>query len=1086
MTGRIELLGRIAVHGTSTGGGRLPGRRADLVFAYLAAEHRRIVTQDELADALWPDTLPDSWAAALRGVVSEVRRYLEEAGLGQAAVITSRRGYQLQLPSDVIVDLDEVRDDFHGARCLLDAGDGAGAAVHAARAASTARLPFLPNHDGDWVDGIRRELESIHARALEVEARGHRAAGDLVAAAAAAEQLVVAEPFSEAGHQLRIRILAEAGDRAGAIRAYEHCRAVLAEELGVEPSAETEAALQAAKRGEDVRPKAASLDRAPTAASTARRPMAVPSEPQMSLPRSVLVGRAGELRRVRAALDRATAGSGGVVLVSGEPGVGKTRLMEELAHEAARTGAVVAWGRCYPRESAPPFWPWTQALRTIVADAATGTDEEMAGVTQLVPGLKDAATPVGHALADPARARFQLCQDVATFIGRVAASQCIVVILDDLHWADPASLELLGAVVFRLAGSRLLVAGTYLDVEAREGHPLVDALATMARALTAERVRLAGMTEADCAQFIAAFIGVEPPAAFVHAVHARTDGNPFFVTELLRLLEDEGSLARPIPEVALHSPVPVGVRDVITHRFARLSETARHLMTIAAVVGREFDHRVLDLAGGVTDEEALGAVEMALAHGLISESEEAVGRYRFSHALIRETIYAGISGLRRARLHARVAQALEDLPDDGDTNLVADLAHHFAKAAPAGGAEKAFRYAIAAADSAAEQLAYERAEEHLRRGVEMVAALPAMERGPAELRALARLGALLAATRGQASPEVRAVFERASKLCRQGDCGRDAVTALWGYFYSCYVRGELDDARAVARKMLETSDTGSGQEVVMGGHLAMGIASFHGGQLTTARRHLLAAIETADEMADPSLAGVFQVDPSVYARSFFALVLALIGESHQAQQAARDARSRAAQTGQPFTIATAAMFSAWLGFVHGDAPSAGEHATTTVALAETHGFPLLAAAGKAFEGWALVRRGELDAAAARVASGLAAFRSGPGPLRQSLFVAVEAEVVYLTGDPERALTLLDEALAAAEAAEGQHYFEAALHRLRAEILLTRARGRTDEARDSLGRAVAIAREQGADVLVRQAEAQLEALRLGATAGGVVT
>jgi DNA-binding SARP family transcriptional activator len=209
MTGRAELLGRIALHRHGAGeGGSLPGRRAELVFAYLVAEHHRVVTQDELAHALWPDVLPDSWSAGLRGVITEVRRYLEDAGLDPAEVLTTaRRGYRLQLPPGVVVDLDEAREGLARARALLDAGDGVDAAGHAARSASLAGRPFLPNHDGEWVDGIRRELESMHARALEIEARGHRAQGDLAAAATAAERLVRAEPFAEGNHRLRMAIL---------------------------------------------------------------------------------------------------------------------------------------------------------------------------------------------------------------------------------------------------------------------------------------------------------------------------------------------------------------------------------------------------------------------------------------------------------------------------------------------------------------------------------------------------------------------------------------------------------------------------------------------------------------------------------------------------------------------------------------------------------------------------------------------------------------------------------------------------------------------------------------------------------------
>jgi SARP family transcriptional regulator, regulator of embCAB operon len=247
-TARIAVLGRLTIEreGQSPGPRGLPGRRAELVFAYLAAEHRRTVSRDELADALWPELLPDSWAAALRGVVSDVRRFLEEAGLDPAEVLAAGRGgYQLRLPAGVVVDIDEAREAVAAARQELSA-DAAAAAADAGRAAALARLPFLPTHEGDWVDGVRAELESMQVEALELEARAWAEAGDLPAAAAAAERLVKLEPFKEPMHQLRIRMLGEAGDRAGALEAYERCRAVLSSELGVEPSAETEAVFRAA------------------------------------------------------------------------------------------------------------------------------------------------------------------------------------------------------------------------------------------------------------------------------------------------------------------------------------------------------------------------------------------------------------------------------------------------------------------------------------------------------------------------------------------------------------------------------------------------------------------------------------------------------------------------------------------------------------------------------------------------------------------------------------------------------------------------------------------------------------------------
>ena len=244
----IALLGRVGIDQDGRPAGRgLHGRRAELVFAYLAAEHDRAVSRDALADALWPYALPDTWAAALRGVVSEVRRFLEDAGLDPAEVLLSANGgYELRLPQGVGIDLDEARAAFRSARELLAGDAPAAAAAQAERAATLAGRPFLPQHEGEWVDGVRDGLAALHVRALELQARAHALAGDRDGTADAAERLVRADPYSEAAHQLRIRLLGELGDRAGAAAAFEHCRAVLAAELGSRPSAETEAVLREA------------------------------------------------------------------------------------------------------------------------------------------------------------------------------------------------------------------------------------------------------------------------------------------------------------------------------------------------------------------------------------------------------------------------------------------------------------------------------------------------------------------------------------------------------------------------------------------------------------------------------------------------------------------------------------------------------------------------------------------------------------------------------------------------------------------------------------------------------------------------
>ncbi|HTN23448.1 MAG TPA: EAL domain-containing protein [Solirubrobacteraceae bacterium] len=243
----IRVLGRLSIDREGAPGAAVfPGRRSELVFAHLAVEHHRDVSRDELADALWPQELPDAWAAALRSVVSDVRRVIAASGLDAGELLEhTGGGYRLRLPPDGRLDLDEARSALAAARARLR-DEPAAAAASAARAAELARMPFLPRHEGDWVDGVRRELERILVEALELSARAGLSTGDHRAAAAAAARLVEAEPYSEAAHRLRIEVLAAGGDRAGAQRAFEECRDTFREELGVEISDEIREALHRA------------------------------------------------------------------------------------------------------------------------------------------------------------------------------------------------------------------------------------------------------------------------------------------------------------------------------------------------------------------------------------------------------------------------------------------------------------------------------------------------------------------------------------------------------------------------------------------------------------------------------------------------------------------------------------------------------------------------------------------------------------------------------------------------------------------------------------------------------------------------
>ena len=326
----------------------------------------------------------------------------------------------------------------------------------------------------------------------------------------------------------------------------------------------------------------------------------------------------------------AIGGDGGLLLVAGEPGIGKTRLVEELAGLASAQGALVAWGRVDDIDGAPPYWPWIQLLETILADVdrdlvieALGANAGaiaaiLASVARYVP---DAPAP---APLDPAAARFRLHEAVADVLRRIGAHRPLVLLLDDLHWADASSLELTRFFGRRLGGCHVLLAATYRTVDAGGSELFDDVLGSLARHPTLRRVSLEGLSEADVGRLMTQAIGLRPRPAAIAAVHERTEGNPFYAGELVRLLESEGLLRGGAPRSA---GVPVGVRDVLRRRLARLPPQTNELLAVGSVLGRELDLAVLAASVALTEAAVADAIEPALSAGVITEAGGSAARF---------------------------------------------------------------------------------------------------------------------------------------------------------------------------------------------------------------------------------------------------------------------------------------------------------------------------------------------------------------------------------------------------------------------------------------------------------------------------
>ena len=395
-----------------------------------------------------------------------------------------------------------------------------------------------------------------------------------------------------------------------------------------------------------------------------------------SLAGGVFVGRQREMGELKACLEEALSGRGRLVTLVGEPGIGKTRTAQELATYSGLRGAQVLWGRCYEEQGVPPYWPWVQAIRSYVRErdpdqlrsemgaGAADIAEVVSDVRESLPDLQP--TPQ----LEPEQARFRLFDSITSFLKTASQRQPLVLVLDDLHWADQPSLMLLQFVARELGGARLLIIGTYRDIELSRQHPLAEALGELTRERLFQRVLLRGLTQEDVGRFIDMSSGNSAPRGLVEGVHTQTEGNPLFVTEVVRLLVQEGELgadpstgpgrARETDSWTIR--IPEGVREVIGRRLNRLSQRCNEVLTVASIIGREFTlAHLTQVVEEVTEDRLFEVLEEALAARVIEELPQSVGRYQFTHALIQETLAEELSTTRRVRLHARIAEALEEL-----------------------------------------------------------------------------------------------------------------------------------------------------------------------------------------------------------------------------------------------------------------------------------------------------------------------------------------------------------------------------------------------------------------------------------------
>ncbi len=706
---KVGLLGPLEVAGPG-GRVRIGGAKERLVLALLALRAGEVVSRDALVDAVWGDEPPVTAVKTLQGLVARIRRALEAKGL--ADVLETRDpGYLLRVPVDSIDVTGFERHATAGRSALAD-GDATGATAALGEALDLWRGEALADcRSGGWAAAQALRLDELRLSTVEDRIDADLMLGQHGVLAAELESLVARHPMRERLWAALMVALYRSGRQAEAVRAYQRARDVLVGELGLEPGPELRRLEAAVLAGDPA------LDAPDGTRRTPLVELAVPLPGRVGTATSaVFVGRAPELEELNESFRAVAAGERRVTLISGEPGIGKTSLSAAFAQSAFVDGAVVLYGRC-DEDLGIPYQPWAEVLTHLVGHAP---DDVLSAhvaargnaLARLAPDLSRRAPAGGGSSGDAEAERHLLFGAVVDLLHRIASSAPTVVVLDDLHWADRPTVQLLRHVVSADVPLRLFVIGTFRDSDLGADHPLADALAALHREPGAERLTLHGLDDAELLTLLETRAGhalADDGVALRDALSAETDGNPFFVGEVLRHLAEtqaisEDEQGRWIADADLRTAgLPVSIREVVGRRVARLGTPTRDALSVAAVVGRDFDADLVARVADLDDDAVIAACDGAVAAGLLSEGD-VTGRYTFAHALIGHALETALSASRRGRIHRRVAEALEELLGEDLGGRVGELADHWSRAQPLDPG-KAIAYAQQAGDRALAQLA---------------------------------------------------------------------------------------------------------------------------------------------------------------------------------------------------------------------------------------------------------------------------------------------------------------------------------------------------------------------------------------------
>jgi DNA-binding SARP family transcriptional activator/tetratricopeptide (TPR) repeat protein len=962
----VSVLGEQAI--TDDGAGvQACSSRAVALVAFLAAHAGAPQSRQRIAGMFWPDSTD---AQALTNLRRELHHLRQVLGDERSLVVTPR---DLCWRDSETCRVDLRIFDSKRRAALAAAGDDAGVLGHAAAAVAQYKGDLLPGVYDDWVLEARSGLERQCADLCDLLCAALARTGDLAGAVDAVRRRIQLQPLEEAGYRTLMLLQADLGDRAGAVSTYHHCASVLERELGVIPDPATRQAFQRLTADGD--PAGASL------------PGLQPDVPRSGPAAARLVGRLRELGLLQDLWQAAAAGRPGLALVGGGAGVGKTRLVAEIAEMARLQGAVVASSQCFGTSGRLALAPVADWLRNPAVQAAVAALDPAwrAEVGRLAPAEGRGERAAGSRSMAGAWQRHRFFEGLAR--GLMAVGRPVLLVLDNMQWCDQETLAFLAFFLGLAPGTPVLVAGTLRSDTLDEDPELADwAVGMRATGLMTE-LSLSPLDAADTARLAEAISGRPLRADDVDLLQATTGGFPLYVIEAARGGVDPGG-----------TPMPAGdLTAVLRNRLGQVTAAAREVAGLAAAVGTNFTLDLLTEASDLDAGTVVGAVDELWRRRIMREFG---GGYDFSHDLLREVAYAQVSPPKRWLLHRRVAQALELLhADDADT-VFAQLAEQYARGGRPG---RAVAYYRRAADVATGMFAHAEAIRLHKEALSIVRHLPeGKDRARQELQVLEAMAAPLNARYGYSSPELQRALERSIDLAESLGRRDSTLTGLVALWATQFVQGRIADGYRTATRALTLVDPGS--ELSGPAHFAVGGSAVSLGMSAEGLRHL----ELAATLASGGVWLSVGTRADVHGTAWAAHAHWLLGHDAEALSACQEAIKLARAIDHPYCLAVALAYGAVTYQMRHDMSELRDTVGELRALCGRYGFAYYREWGLILDGWSRPDESGIDP----VRRGIANLKTAGSFARWPYWLSLLADLLARNDRLDAAQATLDAALVA--------------------------------------------------------------------------